>query len=76
MQIKNKQVQIPRWRIFFLLFYFGTGTVHELMCQPLDETEGAQPRIRLMGLFIELSGLHGRRREMCQRERERRKKMF
>lgn len=41
-----------------------------MMCQPLDETEGAQPRIRLMGLFIELSGLHGRRREMCQRERE------
>lgn len=53
------------------LFYFyftGTGTVRELVCQPLDETEGAQPRIRLMGLFIELSGLDGCRRGMCQRE--------
>lgn len=56
--------------VFFFLCYFGSGTVGELTCQPLDETQGAQPRIRLMGLFIELSGLHGRRREMCQGEKE------
>lgn len=33
------------------LFFTGTGTVHELVCQPLDETEGAQPRIRLTGII-------------------------
>lgn len=32
-------------------FLIGTGTVHELVCQPLDETEGAQPRIRLTGII-------------------------
>lgn len=34
-----------------ILVFIGTGTVHELVCQPLDETEGAQPRIRLTGII-------------------------
>lgn len=34
-----------------LFFSIGTETVRELVCQPLDETEGDQPRIRLTGII-------------------------
>lgn len=44
MQIKDTRVQLPHH-----FFPAGTTTVHKSVCQPLDETEGAQPRIRLTG---------------------------
>ena len=49
LQIKEKRVHIYQTRVCFLST--GTGTVRELVCQPLDETEGSQPRIRLTGII-------------------------
>lgn len=49
-----------------LPFFFGTATVAASVHHPLGETEGAEQRIKLIGLFIELSGLYGCRHRMCQ----------
>ena len=35
----------------FLFSSTGTGSAHESVCQPLDETEGAQPTIGLTGII-------------------------
>lgn len=51
---------------FFHLNFFGIVIVPALLHYPLGETEGAQQRIKLIGLFIDLSGLYGCRRRMCQ----------
>lgn len=58
--------------LFFIVF-FGTAMVSASLHHPLGETEGAQRRIKLIGLFIELSGLYGCRR-MCQRKGRKKKK--
>lgn len=48
LQIEDNWVQIPSKG---LLFPSGSGTVHEMLWQPLDETEGAKPSIKLIGII-------------------------
>lgn len=55
---------IPLW--VASAFCFGAATVAASVHHPLGETEGAEQRIKLIGLFIELSGLYGCRHTMCQ----------
>lgn len=63
--IKDRPVQIPHWSYFFLLALEQSASrFASLSARQQEPRQGSGSR----GLFIELSGLHGHRRGMCQRE--------
>lgn len=77
LHMKIKQVQIPLWAAsssFFCWFFFLAlrSSLHRCITLLVRQKEPSK-RIKLIGLFIELSGLYGCRR-MCQRKEKKKKR--